>query len=65
MQVDVLRRGVEVVVGTPGRMEDLMNDGILKLNVSATPCRGRLSVVCRPAAAALYDHAAYVQRIQD
>lgn len=25
---------MEIVVGTPGRMEDLMNDNILRLNVS-------------------------------
>mmetsp|Transcript_27015 Transcript_27015/g.73020 ORF Transcript_27015/g.73020 Transcript_27015/m.73020 type:complete len:598 (+) Transcript_27015:3277-5070(+) len=31
-QIDGLRRGAEVVVGTPGRMEDLMNDNILRLN---------------------------------
>jgi ABC-type sulfate transport system permease component len=31
-----LRRGVEVVCGTPGRMEDLMNDNILRLNVSCS-----------------------------
>ncbi|KAF5833186.1 P-loop containing nucleoside triphosphate hydrolase protein [Dunaliella salina] len=31
-QIDSLRRGTDVVVGTPGRMEDLMNDNILKLN---------------------------------
>lgn len=34
-QIEALRRGVEVVVGTPGRMEDLMNDNILRLNVGA------------------------------
>lgn len=33
-QLDGLRRGVEVVVGTPGRLEDLMNDGACKLDVS-------------------------------
>lgn len=33
-QVDALRRGVEIVVGTPGRLEDLMNEGSCKLNVS-------------------------------
>jgi hypothetical protein len=32
-QVAALRSGVEVVVGTPGRLEDLMNDGIAKLTV--------------------------------
>ena len=31
-QIQALRSGVEVVVGTPGRMEDLLNDGALKLN---------------------------------
>ncbi len=30
-QLAALREGVEVVVGTPGRMEDLMNDGALSL----------------------------------
>lgn len=30
-QVDALRQGVEVVVGTPGRLIDLMNQGTLKL----------------------------------
>ena len=34
-QIDALRNGVEVVVGTPGRMEDLMNDGYCRLGVSA------------------------------
>lgn len=38
-QVEALRRGVEVVVGTPGRMEDLMNDSILKLHVSKQATR--------------------------
>ena len=32
-QVEALKRGVEVVVGTPGRLEDLMNDSICKLQV--------------------------------
>lgn len=31
-QVNALNRGVEVVVGTPGRLKDLANRGILKLN---------------------------------
>uniref|UniRef100_A0A7S0R477 RNA helicase n=1 Tax=Chlamydomonas leiostraca TaxID=1034604 RepID=A0A7S0R477_9CHLO len=31
-QVDALRRGVEIVVGTPGRLEDLMNDGVCVLS---------------------------------
>mmetsp|Transcript_11092 Transcript_11092/g.19305 ORF Transcript_11092/g.19305 Transcript_11092/m.19305 type:complete len:586 (-) Transcript_11092:432-2189(-) len=31
-QIDALRRGVEVVVGTPGRLEDLMQDNICKLH---------------------------------
>lgn len=30
-QVEALRKGVEVVVGTPGRLIDLMNQGTLKL----------------------------------
>lgn len=30
-QVDALKRGVEIVVGTPGRLEDLMNEGTCKL----------------------------------
>lgn len=30
-QLAALKEGVEVVVGTPGRMEDLMNDGALSL----------------------------------
>ncbi|EFJ51752.1 hypothetical protein VOLCADRAFT_103394 [Volvox carteri f. nagariensis] len=30
-QVAALKSGVEVVVGTPGRMEDLLNDGVLQL----------------------------------
>ncbi len=32
-QIEALKRGVEVVVGTPGRIEDLMSD-VLKLHVS-------------------------------
>ncbi len=35
LQVRALKAGVSVVVGTPGRMEDLMQEGCLKLNVSA------------------------------
>lgn len=35
VQVDALRGGVEVVVGTPGRLEDLMNDGICVLKVGS------------------------------
>ncbi|GFR43801.1 hypothetical protein Agub_g4925 [Astrephomene gubernaculifera] len=31
-QISAIRGGVEVVVGTPGRMEDLLNDGVLKLS---------------------------------
>ncbi|KXZ43232.1 hypothetical protein GPECTOR_97g770 [Gonium pectorale] len=31
-QIAALRTGVEVVVGTPGRMEDLLQDGALKLS---------------------------------
>ncbi|GLC47500.1 hypothetical protein PLESTB_000847600 [Pleodorina starrii] len=30
-QVGALKGGVEIVVGTPGRMEDLLNDGVLQL----------------------------------
>ncbi len=33
-QVQALKRGVDVVVGTPGRLEDLMGDGVCRLNVS-------------------------------
>jgi ATP-dependent RNA helicase DBP3 len=32
-QVQALRAGVDVVVGTPGRLEDLMGDGVCKLKV--------------------------------
>ncbi|MCR1983903.1 DEAD/DEAH box helicase [Cellulosimicrobium cellulans] len=35
-QVEALTRGVEVVVGTPGRMIDLMNQGHLNLTRAAT-----------------------------
>ncbi|MBD8078242.1 DEAD/DEAH box helicase [Cellulosimicrobium arenosum] len=35
-QVDALQRGVEVVVGTPGRMIDLMNQGHLNLTRANT-----------------------------
>jgi len=31
-QIQALRRGVEVLVATPGRLLDLMNDGIVKLD---------------------------------
>lgn len=31
-QIKALRRGVDVLVATPGRLLDLMNDGIIKLN---------------------------------
>lgn len=30
-QVDALRRGVDIVVATPGRLQDLMNQGYIKL----------------------------------
>jgi len=30
-QKDVLRRGVDCIVGTPGRLKDLINDGSCKL----------------------------------
>ncbi|GIL46598.1 hypothetical protein Vafri_3565 [Volvox africanus] len=30
-QVAALKSGVEILVGTPGRMEDLLNDGVLQL----------------------------------
>ncbi len=43
VQVEALKRGVEVVVGTPGRLEDLMQDGICKLHVRAVAC-----VLCLP-----------------
>jgi ATP-dependent RNA helicase DBP3 len=33
-QVQALKGGVDVVVGTPGRLEDLMGDGVCKLQVS-------------------------------
>jgi hypothetical protein len=42
-QVKTLKAGVEVVVGTPGRMEDLMNDGVLKLQAS---CRAAVAGMC-------------------
>lgn len=32
-QVAACRSGVEVIVGTPGRLEDLMNDNVAKLTV--------------------------------
>jgi len=35
-QVEALRRGAEVVVGTPGRMIDLINQGVLDLGHVAT-----------------------------
>lgn len=35
-QVEALQRGVEVVVGTPGRLIDLMKRGILQLNAVQT-----------------------------
>lgn len=34
-QVAALRSGVDIVVGTPGRLEDLMQDGACKLQVGA------------------------------
>ncbi len=34
-QVDALNRGVDIVVGTPGRLEDLMQEGVCKLSVSS------------------------------
>jgi hypothetical protein len=33
-QVKALRGGIDIVVGTPGRLEDLMGDGSCRLNVS-------------------------------
>jgi ATP-dependent RNA helicase DBP3 len=40
-QVQALKAGVEVIVGTPGRLEDLMEDGIANLKVGARgPGRG-------------------------
>lgn len=36
-QVQALARGVEVAVGTPGRVVDLMESGGLKLNVRPAP----------------------------
>lgn len=35
-QINSLRQGVEVVVGTPGRLIDLMRQGVLSLNVVRT-----------------------------
>jgi ATP-dependent RNA helicase DBP3 len=40
-QVQALRSGVEVIVGTPGRLEDLMEDGVAKLKVRAWGRGGR------------------------
>jgi hypothetical protein len=37
-QVSALRSGVDIVVGTPGRLEDLMQDGACKLQVRACGC---------------------------
>ena len=31
-QKDVLRKGVDCIVGTPGRLKDLINDGSCRLN---------------------------------
>ena len=31
-QVDALRRGVDIVVATPGRLQDLMNQGYIRLD---------------------------------
>lgn len=48
-QVDALRRGVEVVVGTPGRLEDLMGEGACVLDVSEwwpAPTNARLVDAC-------------------
>lgn len=33
-QIQALKAGVDIVVGTPGRLEDLMQDGVCKLQVS-------------------------------
>ena len=47
-QVQALRAGVDVVVGTPGRLEDLMGDGVCKLKVrrrGVRDCGLRLDVV--------------------
>lgn len=37
-QVAACKKGVEVVVATPGRLEDLMNDGVCVLKVRAVTC---------------------------
>jgi ATP-dependent RNA helicase DBP3 len=39
-QVAALRSGVDIVVGTPGRLEDLLQDGACKLQVGAGCCLG-------------------------
>jgi ATP-dependent RNA helicase RhlE len=31
-QVDAIRRGIDVLVATPGRLLDLMNQGFIQLN---------------------------------
>lgn len=38
-QMQALARGVEIAVGTPGRVMDLMESGGLKLNVRRCPLR--------------------------
>ncbi len=41
-QAAALRRGVDVLVATPGRLEDLMQDGVCRrVHLGATPPRGR------------------------
>jgi hypothetical protein len=42
-QVQALKQGVELLVGTPGRLEDLMNEGSCRLSqVGGRSCRARL-----------------------
>lgn len=41
-QVAALRAGVDIVVGTPGRLEDLMQDGVCRLQVGRDAAKLRL-----------------------
>ena len=43
-QAQALRRGVDVLVATPGRLEDLMNDGACK-SVPPPSCRHHLPLI--------------------
>jgi hypothetical protein len=46
-QVSALRSGVDIVVGTPGRLEDLLQDGACKLQVGACGyCSGVAGLQC-------------------